>query len=46
MPGSRPDTPLLKRLGWFAAYWLLGVLALAAVAFALRLVMNAAGLST
>jgi len=28
---------LLRRLGWFAAYWLLGVGAIVAVAFLIKL---------
>lgn len=40
---TRPDW--LRRFGWLALIWLLSIAALAAVAFALRLLMNAAGLT-
>lgn len=40
------DIPLVQRLGWFVAFWALGVVALAGVALVLRLVMSVAGLST
>ena len=34
----------LRRLGWLLALWLLGVAALALVAWLLRLLMHAAGM--
>lgn len=45
-PRRRAGTGWAKRLGWLAGLWAAGVLALALVAFALRLVMRWAGLST
>ena len=38
--------PLWQRLGWLAGIWVGSVLALFIVASLMRLVMNAAGLST
>ncbi|AYC34368.1 DUF2474 domain-containing protein [Pseudomonas cavernae] len=38
--------PLWQRLAWLLAIWTASVLALGAVAWLLRQVMNAAGLST
>ncbi|MEO8507246.1 MAG: DUF2474 domain-containing protein [Betaproteobacteria bacterium] len=34
----------LRRFGWLVAYWLLGVLAVGAVAYGLRIVMGWVGL--
>jgi hypothetical protein len=34
----------LRRLGWMVLLWLGGVMALAAVAFVIRLIMHAAGM--
>lgn len=31
--------PALRRIGWFVALWLLGVAAVSALAFAIRLVL-------
>ncbi len=41
---ARPR-PFLHQLGWLVALWTLGVVSLAAVALALRLVMRLAGLT-
>ncbi|EIK53661.1 hypothetical protein YO5_15160 [Stutzerimonas stutzeri TS44] len=40
------DRPLWQRLGWLVLLWSGSVLALAVVAWLLRLAMQAAGLST
>ncbi|MFL6674364.1 MAG: DUF2474 family protein [Massilia sp.] len=40
----RPARTWLRRLGWLAALWAAGVAALGIVAFALRLLMHAAGM--
>jgi hypothetical protein len=40
----RPSRLWLRRLGWLAALWLGGVLALGAVALVLRVLMHAAGM--
>jgi hypothetical protein len=37
-------SPWLRRFGWLAVLWLGGVAALGLVAFALRVLMHAAGL--
>ncbi|WIF68513.1 DUF2474 domain-containing protein [Metapseudomonas otitidis] len=41
-----PKKPLWQRLGWLVGIWTLSVLALGVVAYLLRMVMTAAGLST
>jgi len=38
--------PLRKRLGWLVLIWAASVLALGAVAWLMRLLMNAVGLET
>ena len=41
MPAPNLQPPSLRsRLGWFALYWLASVLALAVVAYAIRLVLR------
>lgn len=42
---ERAPRPLWQRLGWMVVLWSLSVLALALVAYGIRLLMNAAGLS-
>lgn len=46
MPELQEKKPLWQRLGWLALIWTASVLALGLVAGLLRLLMNAAGLST
>lgn len=45
-PPAREAQPAswLRRAAWLGAYWLLGVAAVAAVAYGLRIVMGWAGL--
>lgn len=42
---AQPSGKWGKRIGWFVLIWLCSVAALAAVAYGLRLLMNAAGLT-
>jgi hypothetical protein len=49
MAGERPHPEphkWLKRFGWLIGIWTVSVLALAAAAYAMRLLMNLVGLST
>lgn len=43
-PAGAPRVPWRRRALWLAAYWLLGVAVVGAIAYALRLVMGWAGL--
>jgi len=43
-PADAPRPPWRRRMLWLAAYWLLGVAVVGAVAYGLRFVMGAAGL--
>jgi len=45
-PAPDPHRPWWKKLAWLALIWTLSVAALGMVAYLLRLIMNAAGLST
>jgi hypothetical protein len=38
--GEDPPRSRAKRLGWFVALWIAGVLAVAAVAYAIRLIIG------
>ncbi len=42
---ARPSRLWLRRLAWLAGIWTLSVGALALVAYVLRLIMNAAGMT-
>ncbi|WP_044872224.1 DUF2474 domain-containing protein [Pseudomonas sp. LFM046] len=44
--GEPEQKPLWQRLGWLVGIWTLSVLSLGVVAYLLRMVMAAAGLST
>jgi hypothetical protein len=44
MPATR-GRMWLRRTGWLIVYWLLGVAAVGAIAYGLRLIMGWAGLS-
>lgn len=46
MSATPPAKPLWQRLAWLVGIWTASVLTLGAVAWLLRLLMNAAGLST
>jgi hypothetical protein len=44
-PASRPATSWSRRLGWFVLIWAASVSAMGLAALAIRLAMNASGLT-